>query len=431
MGQSIAALEDLDAVLLIGSNVRKEQPMINHRLRKASLKGADVMMVNSVDYEFNYDLSEKIIKSPSEISTTLAGIIKAFAEMRNNAIDDAVQSLISHVTVSEEHRKIARKLSDAENGSVLLGNLATAHDQFSTLKVLALTIAKLGNVKFGFLSEAANTSGAHMAGVLPHRGVGGESIDASGLNINAMLDQPLKAYLLLGIEPELDCWDGRKALHAMQAAQLVISMTAYQTDTMKQYADVLLPIALFAETSGTYINVEGQSQSFAGAVPPVGEARPAWKILRVLGNLLNVDAFEYNSSEEVRDEVTSAIENVASGSVGSWTAPDTLNNGLSGNGALQRITETPMCSVDAMSRRAQALQRSDNSKGLVHIHPQLADKLNVSAGDIVVVEHEENSISAPAMINEGVSVDCVLVEAAQSNHSELGPWHGHVSLRKA
>ncbi|MCK5433538.1 MAG: NADH-quinone oxidoreductase subunit NuoG, partial [Gammaproteobacteria bacterium] len=231
LGQSIAALEDLDAVLLIGSNVRKEQPMINHRLRKASLKGADVMMVNSIDYEFNYDISEKIIKSPSEISTTLAGIIKAFAEMGNNAIDDAVQSLISHVTVSEEHRKIARKLSVAENGSVLLGNLATAHDQFSTLKVLALTIAKLGNVKFGFLSEAANTSGAHMAGVLPHRGVGGESIDASGLNINAMLDQPLKAYLLLGIEPELDCWDGRKALHAMQAAQLVISMTAYQTDT--------------------------------------------------------------------------------------------------------------------------------------------------------------------------------------------------------
>jgi NADH-quinone oxidoreductase subunit G len=286
-------------------------------------------------------------------------------------------------------------------------------------------------VKFGFLSEAANTSGAHLAGVLPHRGVAGESIDASGLNIDAMLDQPLKAYLLLGIEPELDCWDGRKALRAMQAAELVVSMTAYQTDTMKQYADVLLPIALFAETSGTYINVEGQSQSFAGAVPPVGEARPAWKIFRVLGNLLNVEAFEYNSSQEVRDEVTSAIENVASGSVGSWIVPDTLNNDLSGNGTLERITEIPMCSIDAMSRRAQALQRSDNSKGLVHIHPQLADKLNVSAGDIVVVEHEENSISAPAMINESVSVDCVLVQAAQSIHTELGPWHGHVSLRKA
>ena len=431
LGQSIASLEDLDAVLVIGSNVRKEQPMINHRLRKASLKGSDVMMVNSVDYDFNYDIYERIIKSPAEITTTLAGIIKAFAEMGNNAIDDAVQSLISHITVSEQHRKIARKLSDAKNGSVLLGNLATAHDQFSTLKVLALTIANLGNVKFGFLSEAANTSGAHLAGVLPHRGVGGESIDASGLNIDAMLEQPLKTYLLLGIEPELDCWDGRKTLRAMQSAAFVVSMTAYQTDTMKQYADVLLPIALFAETSGTYINVEGQSQSFTGAVPPAGEARPAWKILRVLGNLLNIESFDYNSSQEIRDEVTSAIENIALDSVGKWTAPDTLDNGLSGNGTLQRITETPMYSVDAMSRRAQALQRSECNKGLIHIHPQLADKLNVSAGDIVIAEHEDNSISAPVMINKGVSVDCVLVQAAQSKHSELGPWHGHVSLRKA
>ena len=238
-------------------------------------------------------------------------------------------------------------------------------------------------------------------------------------------------YLLLGIEPELDCWDGRKALRAIQSAEFVVSMTAYQTDTMKQYADVLLPIALFAETSGTYINVEGQSQSFTGAVPPAGEARPAWKILRVLGNLLNIESFEYNSSQEVRDEVTSAIENVALDSVGDWTAPDTLNNGLSGNGVLQRITETPMYSIDAMSRRAQALQMSECSKGLIHIHPQLADKLNVSAGDIVIAEHEDNSISAPVMIDKGVSVDCVLVQAAQSNHSELGPWHGYVSLRKA
>ena len=435
LGQSIATLEDLDAVLVIGSNVRKEQPMINHRLRKASLKGADVMMINTIDYGFNYNLSEKIITSPAEITTTLAGIVKAFSESGNNAVDASVQSLIKNVVVSDDHRIIVKKISAAENGSVLLGNLATAHNEYSTLKCLALAIAKLGNVKFGFLSEAANTSGAHLAGVLPHRGVGGASIESAGLTLAAMLEQPLKAYLLLGIEPELDCWDGYKARQAMQSAEFVVSMTAYQSEAMKQYADVLLPIALFAETSGTFINVEGLSQSFTGAVPPVGEARPSWKILRVLGNLLNIEAFEYNSSQEVRDEVTGAIKNVALGSVGSWIAPDTLNdalnNGQSENSALQRITETPMFSVDAMSRRAQALQKSDSSKGSIQLHPQLADKLNISAGDIVIVKHEENSISAPAMVNENVSANCVLIQAAQSTHSELGPWHGHVSLRKA
>ena len=431
LGQSIATLEDLDAVLVIGSNVRKEQPMINHRLRKASLKGADVMMINTIDYGFNYNLSEKIITSPAEITTTLAGIVKAFSESGNNAVDASVQSLIKNVVVSDDHRIIVKKISAAENGSVLLGNLATAHNEYSTLKCLALAIAKLGNVKFGFLSEAANTSGAHLAGVLPHRGVGGASLESAGLTLAAMLEQPLKAYLLLGIEPELDCWDGYKARQAMQSAEFVVSMTAYQSEAMKQYADVLLPIALFAETSGTFINVEGLSQSFTGAVPPVGEARPSWKILRVLGNLLNIEAFEYNSSQEVRDEVTGAIKNVALGSVGSWIAPDTLNNGQSENSALQRITETPMFSVDAMSRRAQALQKSDSSKGSIQLHPQLADKLNISAGDIVIVKHEENSISAPAMVNENVSANCVLIQAAQSTHSELGPWHGLVSLRKA
>lgn len=430
LGQSIAALEELDAVLVIGSNVRKEQPMINHRLRKASLKGADVMMVNSLDYSFNYNISEKIIQSPSEMTATLAGIIKAFSEMGNHSVDSDIQSLTNSATVNDSHRAMARKLSDAEDGSVLLGNLATAHNQFSTLKVLALAIAKLGNVKFGFLSEAANTSGAHLAGVLPHRGAGGEAIDVGGLNTDDMLEQSLKAYLLLGVEPELDCWDGRKGLQAMQGADFVISMTAYESETMKQYADVLLPIALFAETSGTYINVEGQSQSFTGAVPPVGEARPAWKILRVMGNLLNLETFEYNSSEEVRDEVANVINNIALGSAGSWTAPESLVNGIANSGSLQRITEIPMYSIDAMTRRAQALQYTDASKDMVQINSSLANKLNVSTGDTVVVEQEENSINAPVMINDVISDNCVLIQAAQLNHSKLGAWHGNVSLRK-
>jgi len=208
-------------------------------------------------------------------------------------------------------------------------------------------------------------------------------------------------------------------------------MTAYQSETMKQYADVLLPIALFAETSGTFINGEGQSQSFAGAVPPVGEARPAWKILRVMGNLLNLETFEYNSSEEVRDEVTDIIENVALGSAGSWTTPESLKNGRKNNGAVQRITEIPMYSIDAMTRRAQALQNADDSKGMIQINSSLANKHNVSAGDTVVVEQEENSISAPVIINDAVTDNCVLIQAADVNHYKLGAWHGNVSLRKA
>ncbi len=432
LGQSISALEDLDAVLVIGSNVRKEQPMINHRLRKASLKGADVMMINSIDYVFNYDLSAKIITSPAEITTALGGILKALFEFEENVADTSIQPLVENVVVSDEHRVIAKKLSAAEDGSVLLGNLATAHHEYSTLKYLALAIAKLGNLKFGFLSEAANTSGAHLTGVLPHRGVGGESVDTAGLTLAAMLEKPLQAYLLLGIEPELDCWDGHKARQALQAAEFVVLMTAYQSEAMKQYADVLLPIALFAEMSGTFINVEGLSQSFAEAVPPVGEARPSWKILRVLGNLLNnTEAFEYNNLEEVRKEITGIIAGTTLNSVGSWTVSDTSNSGLSRNGLLQRITEVPMFAIDAMIRRANALQKSCGNKDSIHINQELADKLDVSDGDIVIAGQEEKSVNAPVKISKDISADCVLIQAAQPIHSELGPWHGYVSLRKA
>ncbi len=437
LGQSIAALEDLDAVLVIGSNVRKEQPIINHRLRKASLKGACVMMVNSVDYEFNYDISEKIILSPSEITTVLSGIIKALSEIGGRSVDAAVQSLISDVSINASHRKIAEKLFKAQAGSVLLGNLATAHEKFSTLKILALEIAKFADIKYGFISEASNTSGAYLAGALPHRGAGGGMLNgSSGLTIGAMLEQSLNAYLLLGVEPEMDCWDGGKALKALENAEFVVSMTAYQSELMKQYADVLLPIALFAETSGTYINVEGQSQSFTAAVDPAGEARPAWKILRIMGNLMGLEQFEYNSFKEVKDEIASVIDSVALDSIGNWTMPeslknDTMNADMAKSGVLQRITEISMYSIDAMIRRAQALQNTDDSKSMIQINSSLAHKVNVAAGDTVVVKQEGNSISAPVMINDRVSDNCVSIHLAQMSHSRLGAWHGNVSLRKA
>ena len=186
---------------------------------------------------------------------------------------------------------------------MLLGNTATAHPQFSSLRTLAGLIAKISNSNLGYLSEAANSSGAWLAGAVPHRHAGGKQCANIGMNSNEMLHAKLKAYVLLGTEPELDCWDSRAARIAMNDAELVISLTAYRSGEIENYADVMLPISAFVETSGTYINNEGISQSFTGAVPPLGEARPAWKLLRVLGNTFNLDGFEYQSSSDVNAEV--------------------------------------------------------------------------------------------------------------------------------
>ncbi|MEE9551592.1 MAG: NADH-quinone oxidoreductase subunit NuoG, partial [Gammaproteobacteria bacterium] len=298
LGQSIADLEKLDTVLLIGSNLRKEQPIINHRLRKATHNGCQVMVVNPLDYDFNFDTAINIIVPPFDITYTLAGVLKALIELSGEKPDKAVFKLIESANITDDHRAIAENLNESQQGTVLLGNLATAHPQFSAIRALAAVIAKLSDVKLGYLGEAANTAGAWLAGVLPYRKPAGVKSDKTGLDASAMLDGSLKAYVLLGIEPELDCWDGNRALQAMQSAEFVVSMTAYRTDNINQYADVLLPIALFTETSGTYVNHEGRSQSFSGAVTPFGEIRPAWKILRVLGNVFGLQGFDYNNSLE-------------------------------------------------------------------------------------------------------------------------------------
>lgn len=426
LGTTIADLETVDRCLLIGSNIRKDQPMLNHRLRKAVLKGAEVMVINSVDYDFNYDISATIIQSPANLPIELASIIKAVTQINSVAVDDALQTLIADVTVHDTHRLIAKKLTDAKHGIVLLGNLAQAHEQFSILKTLALTLTKLTKVKFGFLSESANSSGACLAGMLPHRGVGGAT-STVGLNADTMFNQSLRAYVLLGIEPELDCWDGKKALKALDSANFVLSLTAYQSAQMKEYADVLLPIASLGETSGTYINVAGQAQTFTGAVPPIGQARPAWKILRVLANQLDIPQFQYNSSEEVRNEINAATDDLVHASAGQWVLPKSLKTEKIN---LQRITEVPMYRGDPLIRRAESLQNTEDSMNyLIQINAKLAQLLQFVTGDVVIARQKNNSFTAKITINKNVADDCVLVQATHALSAYA--WYGEISLSKA
>ena len=318
---------------------------------------------------------------------------------------------------------------ECEKGSLLLGNLAIAHPEFSTIRALAGEISKSTNISLGYLSEAANTSGAWLSGVLPHRETAAVQADNKGLDAYSMLDESLKTYVLLGLEPELDCWDGNKALHAMSTADCVISFTAYRSEAMDDYADVLLPIALFAETSGTYINNEGRSQSFNGVVTPPGEARPAWKILRVLGNLFELDKFDYNTSVEIMDELQVLIDGITPSNQDKWEMPAPLQTG---NGELQRITDVPMNAIDPLTRRAESLQQTnDVADGKIHISAELAQQIGIDDGELVKVDQDECCINLPVMIDARVPSNCVQLHAAQSCHAELGAWYGNVKLTKA
>ena len=428
LGQAIADLEHCDAALVIGSHLCKDQPLLNHRLRKATQRGAKVMMVNPVDYEFNFPMADKIIAAPAAWVDNLAGIAKALLEKRSTLIPASMEDLLADVSVNESQRAIAQFMRSGNKGTVLLGHLATAHPQFSVIRALAVTIAKLSGANLGYLGDANNTAGAWLAGVLPHRSAAGEPVETVGLDAHTMLTQGLKGYVLLGLEPELESFNGAAALAVLKEADFVVSLSGYHTPTMESYADVILPMALFAETSGTYVNGEGRWQSFSGAVNPPGEARPTWKILRVLGNLFKLDGFDYTASFQVRDELRQQVGDKTADNGVAWQIPETLKFETA-NG-LQRITEMPIYSVDALVRRAGALQETIDAKIVdgVHINANVATQLSLGEDKKVQVKVNGANVTLPVAIDDRVPDDGVLIYAGQTANLELGAWHGSIEL---
>ncbi|MDA1064059.1 MAG: molybdopterin-dependent oxidoreductase, partial [Proteobacteria bacterium] len=241
---------------------------------------------------------------------------------------------------------------------VLLGNIATRHAAYSALRALAACIAELTGAKLGNLSEGSNAAGAHLAGVLPHRSQAGQPRGKAGLNAAAMLDADLDALVLLNLEPDADLLAVEDAVGKLGRQKFVVALSPFDSNALRASADLLLPIGTFAETSGTYVNVAGTWQSFAGVASPVGEARPAWKVLRVIGNLLNAAGFDYVSSEEVRDELAAQIGAIRPDNA---LLDDTVHAAPNGADAAADI-EVPLYSVDGLVRRATALQLTPAAK---------------------------------------------------------------------
>ncbi|MDR0481501.1 MAG: NADH-quinone oxidoreductase subunit NuoG, partial [Gallionellaceae bacterium] len=288
LGMSVTDLGKADRFLIVGSFLRKDHPLLASRIRQAVNKGAAANIVHAVDDDLLMRVANKAIVAPNALVNTLAQILKALCAEKGAAVDDTVQG----VEVSATAAAIAKNLASGTSPAILLGNFAQQHPQAAQLQWLAQRIAAVIGAKSGFLGEAANSVGGYLARAVP----------TTGLNAATMLASPRKAYILLNVE-DVDCANPHQANDALLAADMVVALSAYKPNvSAEHYADVILPIAPFAETSGTFVNTEGRVQSFKGAVKPQGEARPAWKVLRVLGNLLNVSGFDYESSEAVRDE---------------------------------------------------------------------------------------------------------------------------------
>ena len=429
LGQGIADLEELDAALLIGSWIRKDQPIAAHRLRKAALRGASIMAVNALDYEFNFPLTESLVSAPAEMSTNLAAIIKALLSLSGKTAPGGLASLLENVTVQDTHREVAQHLFNADKASILMGNQAMSQSELATLRALANVIADLAGARLGYLSEGANTAGACLAGSLPHRGLAGETVSNPGKHAYTMIDEGLGAYVLLGVEPEYDCANSGRALAAMNDADFVVCLTSFVSDTMRDYADVILPISVFAETAGTFVNAEGKWQSYQGAVQPLEDARPAWKVLRVLGNLFELEGFDYVSVDEVRSEIESATASLVVSTTSEWRCPTSLSTGSNG---LMRVGHLPLYAVDSLVRRSEPLQATrDTIMAAAYINSKTASQQGLSANQEVRVVQAQYSNKLPVVIDEGVPDECVFIPAGVKDSQTLGDAYGSVELLQA
>jgi NADH-quinone oxidoreductase subunit G len=383
------------------------------------------MFLNPRKYPVLFPLRAEIVCAAQDMVDTLAAVLKATGRPAPAHLKDVVGAQ----KPVDEHERIAAELAKGERKAVLLGHLALSHPAYADLRALAAALADATGAKLGYISEGANSAGAWLAGAVPMRAAGGRHLDAVGRNAAAMLQEPRSAYLLLGTEPELDCWDGAQALKALKSAKQVVAITPYVSEAMKQYASVLLPAGAYGETSGTYVNVEGRWQSFTGLTQPLGEARPAWKILRVMGNLCELKGFEQESSEDVLKEVRGVVGEVHADNrfIGSRnvSAPATVKGFL-------RVGETPMYAVDGLVRRAPSLQQTqDADVAYAQFCTDDAKRLKLEAGDAVSLKSNGTRVILPVKFDDSIAVGEVWVPGGLTATVALGPLSGAVEVEKA
>ena len=408
LGQSIASLEEADAALLIGSNVRKDQPLLAHRIRKATLKGAKVQFVNPLKLDLHFD-ADQMVSDPAGMVRNLAAIAEAAGGSHH---------LTDQIDVTDEHKAVAEMLKSAESAVVLIGNIAQSHLDYTIICGLAAVIAKATDASVGVLPMAANSVGAATIGAIPDK----------GLNAHAMLESARKGYLLVGVEPGRDINNPALALSAMKDAECVVAVTAFRSPCLEETATVMLPMSAFTETSGTFVNAEGSWQSFSGAARPAGESRPGWKILRVLGNLADIEGFDYNSSEEVLDELKQSHSgDLKITSLGA--AKGKVRSAIEG---LSRIGEMPIYASDALIRRATSLQQTKDSRdsAVARANSSVASQAGVSDGDTVAIVQGEGRAEMVLKVDAQIPDGCVWVAAGVSGSESLGDQFGELSLEK-
>lgn len=432
LGRPIEDLENADGVLLVGSNLQKEQPLAALRLRKAYLKGAVIMAVNPMDYRFHFRLKAKKIAAPHELVYMLAGLAKALITEDMRDADPKLVALLQMVAVDDTQRAMAEQLKKSKQGFVLLGSLALNHPEASVLRKLAQFIAEVTQCQLGFMTEGANAAGAWLMGVVPHRRPGGKVNTQVGLTAMGMLEKNRKAYVLLHVEPDLDCANPALMHSALKQADFVVAFSAFNSPELQALANVILPVAPFTETSGTFINAAGEWQSFKPVASLFENTQPGWKVLCSLGNLLQMPGFRYESAEIIREEIRSTIEKVeVMRDQISWkdvclTVPQETG--------ITRVGEVPLYAIDALVRRAKALQATqkivEGDLAALRLHPDSAKELGFKTGDQITVKQKKEALQLTLVLDERVPLRAAWIAGGIKETVGLCELFGSVELTR-
>ena len=419
LGRPIASLSDLQRVLVIGSFLRKDHPLFAQRIRQATKKGGKVMSVHALRDDWLMPISASIAAAPSAWLNVLSDIASELATAKSIEPPLARRE---GATSSDESKAMAKSLASGERKAVLLGNSVAHHPDAAAIEALAGWIATQTGATLGWLGEGGNAVGAQLVEARP--GAGGQGA-ATMLGSGS----PLKACLLLNVEPGLDAADGPTALQVLRQAELVVSLTSFKPAPEDDSADVLLPIAPFTETSGTFVNAEGRVQSFHGVVKPLADARPAWKVLRVLGNLLGLGGFQFETSDEVRAEALGDVASIpARLAMSTPTVPLAKASSAPPSG-LERIADVPIYMTDAIVRRSPALQMTADARiPQIVVPTELAAERGIVNDMPVRVTQGAASVVLPARVDASLASNVVRIAAGHPLTYLLGPMFGPVTL---
>lgn len=409
LGMKVADVSQLQRAFFIGSFLRKDQPLLAARIRAASKRGLKVTRLGASSEDWLMPIAATALATPSNWPAELAGVASAVAQAKG-------VSAPSNATVSAHAQAIADSLLTGERKAIFLGSAAMAHPQFAQLHAYAQFIAEQTQAVLGFLPEGGNSVGAHLV----------KAVSTSG--VQGILGKDLKAVVILGVEPGADLIDPQLAKATLAKAGTVIAMTAFDSAELREVADVLLPVTPYTETSGSYINAEGTLQTVQAAVRPLGEARPAWKVLRVLGQVLGLENYYFNSSDEVLAEaLPTNFETQLSNQTTTVPAVTSVFTP-----AIERLTDVTIHSTDPIVRRAPALQLTQDAKRAVKLGlpSNLFVQLGLKEGDAVKVSQLGASVVMPATEDKHLMDGVVRLSAGTAASAALGSMNGQLSVER-